>query len=65
MERNGFNYLSTNKNLENLLPSGSFREDLFYRINLVPIYASPLRARKEDIPLLAQTFIDRIAARSG
>ncbi len=56
---------ATNKDLEQLVAQGLFREDLFYRINVVPIHIPPLRERKEDLPLLAQTFIDRLAARSG
>jgi len=56
---------ATNKNLDELVAQKLFREDLFYRINVVPIHVPPLRERKEDIPLLAQTFIDRIAAQSG
>jgi two-component system response regulator HydG len=56
---------ATNTNLEDLVGQGIFRADLFYRINVVPIYVPPLRDRKEDIPVLAQSFIDIIAARSG
>ncbi len=56
---------ATNKNLEDLIGQGLFREDLYYRINVVPILVPPLREHKEDIPLLAQTFIDKIARRSG
>jgi PAS domain S-box-containing protein len=56
---------ATNKNLEEAVRRGLFREDLFYRINVVPVRVPPLRERKEDIPLLAQTFIDRIASRTG
>ncbi|HAA04440.1 MAG TPA: sigma-54-dependent Fis family transcriptional regulator [Syntrophobacteraceae bacterium] len=56
---------ATNKNLEELVAQKLFREDLFYRINVVPIHVPPLRTRKEDIPLLAQTFIDSIAAQNG
>jgi len=56
---------ATNKNLDDLVDRKLFREDLYYRIHVVPIYVPPLRERKEDIPLLAQTFIDRIAAQSG
>ena len=56
---------ATNKNLDELVAQKLFREDLFYRINVVPIHVPPLRERKEDIPLLAQTFIGRIAAHSG
>jgi PAS domain S-box-containing protein len=56
---------ATNKDLDELVAEKLFREDLFYRINVVPIYVPPLRERKEDIPLLAQTFIDRIAAQGA
>jgi len=56
---------ATNKNLEDLVAGNFFREDLFYRIHVVPIYVPPLRERKEDIPLISQTFIDQIAARCG
>jgi transcriptional regulator with PAS, ATPase and Fis domain len=56
---------ATNRNLEDLISRGLFREDLYYRINVVPIHVPPLREHKEDIPILAQTFIDRIARRSG
>ena len=56
---------ATNKNLEDFIIQGLFREDLYYRINVVPVHVPPLREHKEDIPLLAQTFIDKIARRSG
>jgi two-component system, NtrC family, response regulator HydG len=56
---------ATNRNLEELVAQGLFRADLFYRINVVPVLVPPLRERKEDIPLLAQTFIDQIASRSN
>ncbi len=56
---------ATNRDLEELVNAGAFRADLFYRINVVPIRVPPLRERKEDIPLLAQCFIERIARRSG
>ena len=56
---------ATNKNLEELISGGHFREDLYYRINVVPIHVPPLREHKEDIPILAQTFIDMISRRSG
>ncbi len=47
---------ATNKNLETMVQNGSFREDLFYRLNVVPIYSPPLRQRKDDIPLILQHF---------
>jgi transcriptional regulator with PAS, ATPase and Fis domain len=56
---------ATNKDLDDLVEQGVFRADLFYRINVVPIHVAPLRERKEDIPLLAQSFIEKIARRSG
>src|SRR5262249_14524667 len=56
---------ATNRNLEASIESGSFRPDLFYRINVFPIDVPPLRERKKDIPLLAKYFIDRYAAKLG
>jgi two-component system response regulator HydG len=56
---------ATNKNLKELVEHKLFREDLYYRINVVPVFVPPLRDRREDIPLLAQTFIDRTAVRTG
>ena len=50
---------ATAKNLEEEIRQGSFREDLFYRLNVMPIRLPPLRDRTEDIPLLCQAFIDR------
>lgn len=50
---------ATNKNLEQLVAEGKFREDLFYRLNVVSISLPPLRDRKEDIPLLIRHLIDR------
>ena len=54
---------ATNRNLEDLLQKGWFREDLYYRLNVIPLFLPPLRARKEDIPLLTQVFLKRYAAR--
>jgi DNA-binding NtrC family response regulator len=56
---------ATNKNLEELVKAGSFREDLFYRLRVVEIRLPPLRDRMEDIPLLAQTFLTQVARDSG
>ena len=51
---------ATNKNLENEVSNGNFREDLFYRIYVIPIFLPPLRERKEDIPYLVDHFIKKI-----
>jgi transcriptional regulator with PAS, ATPase and Fis domain len=48
---------ATNKNLEKLIAKGAFREDLFFRINVFPLNCPPLRDRKEDIPIIVQSFI--------
>src|SRR3954467_13048642 len=53
---------STNKDLEEEQSRGNFREDLFYRLNVIPFFVPPLRERKEDIPLLARYFLKQIAA---
>ena len=50
---------ATNKNLPQLMSEGLFREDLYYRINVIPIHIPPLRERREDIPLLVDAFIER------
>ncbi|MHB1110610.1 MAG: sigma 54-interacting transcriptional regulator, partial [Devosia sp.] len=56
---------ATNQRLLNLAKSGAFREDLYYRLNVFPIYVPPLRERLEDIPPLVTHFIARLAAESG
>jgi two-component system response regulator PilR (NtrC family) len=52
---------ATNQNLEEKIKNGEFREDLYYRLNVIPILLPPLRERKEDIPLLTNHFIEKYA----
>lgn len=56
---------ATNKNLEELVEEGKFREDLFYRLNVVSVQLPPLRERAEDIPLLASHFLKKYAAENN
>jgi DNA-binding NtrC family response regulator len=56
---------ATNKDLRQALEQGTFREDLYYRLNVVPIDIAPLRERKEDIPDLVNLFIKRFTGESG
>jgi DNA-binding NtrC family response regulator len=56
---------ATNKDLARLVSEGRFREDLYYRLNVFPIDAPPLRARKEDIPALVKHFVGRFNAEEG
>ena len=56
---------ATNRNLDEALASGAFREDLLYRLNTVEIHLPPLRERPEDVPLLAAHFLGRLNRRSG
>src|SRR5262245_48512907 len=53
---------ATNKNLEEEISRGNFREDLFYRLNVIPFYVPPLRERQEDTPLLAKHLLREISA---
>ena len=56
---------ATNKNLDEEIARGNFREDLFYRLNVIPFYVPPLRERVEDIPLLADHFLREFATTYG
>lgn len=56
---------ATNRDLKEMIREGLFREDLYYRLNVFPIYNIPLRARKDDIPLLAQYFLEKYSAKAG
>jgi len=56
---------TTNKDLKKAMKEGHFREDLYYRLNVIPIYLAPLQERKEDIPLLAQHFLKKYSFQNG
>jgi DNA-binding NtrC family response regulator len=53
---------ATNSDLQKMVADGAFREDLFYRLNIIPIHLPPLRERKEDVPLLVQHFLKKFSA---
>ena len=56
---------ATNKDLRHEVEEGNFREDLFYRLNVIPIELPPLRERREDIPLLTEHFVDKYTESTG
>ncbi len=56
---------ATNRDLQQMVAEGKFQEDLFYRLNVIPIRIPPLRERREDIPVLAEHFVRKHALRSG
>ena len=56
---------ATNQSLQKLILQGQFRDDLFYRLNVIPIHVPPLRERKEDIPLIADSLLERLNTQLG
>jgi len=56
---------SSNKDLEHEIEKGKFRQELFFRLNVIPIHVPPLRERKEDIPLLVDTFFDKLSKQTS
>ncbi len=56
---------ATNKNLQQLVPTGAFRSDLFYRLNIFPIWLPPLRERPDDLPQLTSYFLQKFSTRIG
>lgn len=54
---------ATNRNIQEIVEEGTFREDLYYRLNIIPIQVPPLRSRREDIPLLIKHFLDHFCLR--
>ena len=56
---------ASNKSLEREIQEGHFREDLYYRLNVIPFHVPPLRERREDLPILAKAFVEEFCAESG
>src|SRR3954453_15535442 len=56
---------ATHSDLERMVADGTFRQDLFYRLNVIPVKLPPLRDRRDDIPLLVQHFLQKLAAEAG
>ena len=56
---------ATNKSLEDEIHKGRFRNDLYHRLNVIPIHVPPLRERREDIPILIQSFVEEVCSRNG
>ncbi len=58
-------FAATNKNIKDEIEKGNFREDLFHRLNVIPVHVPPLRERREDIPLLVEHFTSLICSEQG
>jgi two-component system nitrogen regulation response regulator NtrX len=56
---------ATNKNIAEEIEKGSFRKDLYHRLNVIPLHVAPLRERREDIPILVRAFIEDVCSRNG